>query len=111
MLVMFDVTVPVERKHAMTKVDRRGELIDLKGLLGSEEDYLRTMVEAIVQATTLRAPTGGMEARALLGLCDRYYLLTEIIDRADMRWHGDPGESVPAGNAWLYERCREVEGA
>ena len=26
-----------------------------------------------------------------------------------MLWHGDPGESVPAGNVWLYERCREVE--
>jgi len=28
-----------------------------------------------------------------------------------MLWHGDPGESVPAGNVWLYERCREVEAA
>ena len=27
-----------------------------------------------------------------------------------MQWHGDPGESVPPGNVWLYERCREVEG-
>src|SRR5215831_17000768 len=52
---------------------------------------------------------GGFEARALLGLCDRYFLLTHILGRNDMRWHGDPGESVPAGNAWLYERCREVE--
>jgi hypothetical protein len=56
-----------------------------------------------------RAPQGGMEARALLGLCDRYFLLTEIIGRSDMRWHGDPGEAVPAGNVWLYGRCREVE--
>jgi hypothetical protein len=39
MLVMFNVTVPMERKHAITKVDRRVELIDLKGLLGSDEDY------------------------------------------------------------------------
>src|SRR5262249_28023174 len=57
---------------------------------------------------TLRARSGGWEARALLGLCDRYFLLTEIIGRADMLWHGDPGESVPAGNAWLYERSRGV---
>src|SRR5262250_2364680 len=49
--------------------------------------------------------------RALLWLCDRYFLLTEIIGRSDMLWHGDPGESVPVGNVWLYERCREVEGA
>ena len=58
---------------------------------------------------TLRARSAGFEAQALLGLCDRYFLLTEIIGRADMLWHGNPGESVPAGNAWLYERCREVE--
>jgi hypothetical protein len=55
---------------------------------------------------TVRNPQGGMEAR----LCDRYYLLTEILGRADMLRHGDPGEAVPAGNASLYERCREVEG-
>jgi hypothetical protein len=60
---------------------------------------------------TQRARSRGWEARALLGLCDRYYLLTEILGRSDMLWHGDPGESVPAGNAWLYERCREVEAA
>ena len=58
---------------------------------------------------TRRPEGGGCEARALLGLCDRYYLLTEIIGRADMLWHGDIGESPPAGNVWLYERCREVE--
>src|SRR5262245_14922996 len=60
---------------------------------------------------TARARSGGWEARALLGLCDRYYLLTEILGRADMLWHGDPGESIPAGNVWLYARCREVEAA
>ena len=59
---------------------------------------------------TLRAPTGGMEARALLGLCDRYFLLTHVLGRSDMVWHGDLGESIPAGNVGLYERCREVEG-
>src|SRR5262249_15065793 len=48
-------------------------------------------------------------ARALLGLCDRYYLLLYILGRADLRWHGEPGAAVPAGNQWLYERCREVE--
>src|SRR5262245_25080450 len=64
----------------------------------------------MVRGTNAEGP-GGWEARALLGLCDRYYLLTEIIGRSDMLWHGDPGESVPAGNVWLYERCREVEAA
>jgi hypothetical protein len=60
---------------------------------------------------TLRAPQGGWEARALLGLCDRYYPLTEIIGRADMLWHGDPGESVPAGNVRLYGANPSTVGA
>ena len=57
---------------------------------------------------SLRGPPW-MEAPALLGLCDRYFLLTQIIGRSDLLWHGDPGESVPTGNVCLYERCQEVE--
>src|SRR5689334_12229971 len=87
MLVMFDVTVPVERKHTMTKVDRRGELIDLKGLLGSDGDYLRTMVEAIVQATLeaeMTAALGaekGARSAGRLGYRSGYYgrsLITRV---------------------------------
>ena len=68
--------------------------------------HAREFYEWFAQATRAE---GGFVARALLGLCDRYYLLTGIIGRSDMLWHGGPGESVPAGNVWLYERCREVE--
>jgi putative transposase len=87
MLVMFDVTVPVEGKHAMTKVDRRVELIDLKGLLGSDEDYLRTMVEAIVQATLAAEMTAavgaekGTRSAGRLGYRSGYYsrsLITRV---------------------------------
>src|SRR5689334_8086528 len=87
MLVMFDVTVPVEKKHTMTKVDRRGELIDLKGLLGSDGDYLRTMVEAIVQATLeaeMTAALGaekGARSAGRLGYRSGYYgrsLITRV---------------------------------
>lgn len=35
----------------MTKREGKAELVDLKALLAADEDYLRTMVEAIVQAT------------------------------------------------------------
>src|SRR5262249_6298582 len=51
MRVMFDVTAPVGRMHTMTKREGRSEAIDLKALLTGDEDYLRAMVEAIVQAT------------------------------------------------------------
>lgn len=50
MLVMFDVTDPV-RVHTMTKGEGKAEVIDLKGLLARDEDFVRAAVEALVQAT------------------------------------------------------------
>jgi hypothetical protein len=49
MLVMFDVTDPV-RVHTNTKGEGRPEVIDLKGLLARDEDFVRAAVEALVQA-------------------------------------------------------------
>ena len=49
MLVMFDVTDPV-RVHTMTKGEGRAEVIDIKELLARNEDFVRTAVEALVQA-------------------------------------------------------------
>ncbi len=40
--------------------------------------------------------------RAILGLCDRWYLATVLLRRTDLLTHGK-------GSAWLYDRCREVE--
>ena len=49
MLVMFDVTDPV-RVHTTTKGEGKAEVIDLKGLLARDEDFVRAAVEALVQA-------------------------------------------------------------
>jgi len=49
MLVMFDVTDPV-RVHTMTKGEGKAEVIDLKGLLARDEDFVRAALEALVQA-------------------------------------------------------------
>ncbi len=51
MLVMFDVTDSVEGMHARTKRVVRAELVDVKARMGGDTDYLRPMVQAIVQAT------------------------------------------------------------
>jgi putative transposase len=51
MRVIVEVTDPVERMHTMTKREGKAEIVELKGLLERDEDYLRTMVQAIVQAT------------------------------------------------------------
>lgn len=40
---------------------------------------------------------------AFLAANDRYFLFTELLHRKDARDHG------AVGNAWLYDRCREVE--
>jgi putative transposase len=51
MRVMFDVTDPHPRMHTMTKREGKTDPIDLKALLSADADFLRPMVEAIVQAT------------------------------------------------------------
>src|SRR5215831_4514124 len=59
MRVMCDVTDPVGRMHTMTKRECKAEAIDLKALLAADGDYLRTMIEAIVQATLEAERTAG----------------------------------------------------
>jgi putative transposase len=49
MLVMLQVTDPVERNHTMTKREGKGEVVDLKGLLRRDEDFVRSAVQALVQ--------------------------------------------------------------
>jgi putative transposase len=51
MLVMsLNVTAPVERNHAMTKREPKPELLDVKALLATQGDFLRPLVESVVQA-------------------------------------------------------------
>src|SRR5512142_475623 len=50
MRVMSDVTHPVEREHTMTKSQGKAEVVDLKGLLERDADFLRTVVVGAVQA-------------------------------------------------------------
>src|SRR5262252_8969262 len=49
MLVMSNVTDPC-RVHTMTKGEGKREVIDLKGLLARDADFVRAAVEALVQA-------------------------------------------------------------
>ena len=60
MLVMFDVTDPWKGMHTMTKREGKADGLDLKELLERDADFLRSAVEALVQAAleaemTLRA--------------------------------------------------------
>ncbi len=50
MQVMFDVTDPVEREHTMTKGQGTAEIIDLKGLLVGDADFIRAAVRGALEA-------------------------------------------------------------
>jgi len=53
MLVMLQVTDPVERDHTMTKREEKGEVVGLKGLLSRDEDFVRSTVQALVQEAVI----------------------------------------------------------
>src|SRR5260370_31783107 len=50
MLVMFEVTNPVERAHPMTRRQVKGEATELKAILSGDDDFLRTAVRAAIQS-------------------------------------------------------------
>jgi len=48
--------------HTMTKRESKAELVDLKALLARDQDYLRAMVESVVQATLEAEMTEALSA-------------------------------------------------
>ena len=51
MQVMSEVTNPLAREHTMTKVQGKGEVVDIKAVLADDADFLRTAVKAAIEAT------------------------------------------------------------
>ena len=63
MLVMFNVTNPCgEGEHAMTKGQPKLTDLDLKSLLASDGDFLRTMMDVAVQAVLEAEMTEALSA-------------------------------------------------
>ena len=62
MLVMFNVTNSSEREHTMTKQQVKTDFIDIKALVSEDGDYLRTMVQSIVEATLEAEMTSALGA-------------------------------------------------
>src|SRR5580704_6563720 len=50
MLVMFNVTNPVERAHTMTKRQAKTEASEIKAIVSGDDDFLRTAVRAAIQS-------------------------------------------------------------
>jgi putative transposase len=116
MRVMFAVTNPVEKVHTMTKREGKAGIIDGKGLLVRDEDFLWPAVERFLHAALEAEDDGGYwsgEARAhgtAVGLSQPL-----LRARAGDAW-GALEPQVPQDRAGrfsteLFERYQRVEKA
>src|SRR5260370_25942952 len=62
MVVMFDVTAPVEREHAMAKREATPAQFDWKAVLTSDEDGFRALLQTVVQEVLEAAMTEALQA-------------------------------------------------
>ena len=116
MLVMFDVTDPGKRMHAMTKHEGRAARLDGKALWSADPDYLRPMVQAIVQATLEAEMTEALQADkgertpARLGYRSGYYgrSLVTRVGTLELRV---PQDRVGRFSTELFERYQRAEKA
>jgi putative transposase len=116
MRVMFEVTDPVGRMHTMTKREAKAEAIDLKELLSEDVDYLRTMVESVVQATLEAEMTEavgagkGERSSGRLGYRSGYYgrSLNTRVGTLELRVPQDRQGRFSTG---LFERYQRSEKA
>src|SRR5579875_391087 len=116
MRVMSDVTDPVERMHTMTKREAKAGLIDLKARLAADHDYLRTMVETMVQATLEAEMTEAVAAEknertsARLGYRSGYYSRS-LITRVGTLELRVPQDRQGRFSTELFERYQRAEKA
>src|SRR5260370_10043879 len=62
MVVMFDVTDPVEREHAMAKREVTPAQLDWKAVLASDEDGFRALLQTVVQEVLEAEMTEALQA-------------------------------------------------
>src|SRR5580700_6775850 len=115
MLVMFDVTDPV-RVHTMTRSEGKSEVIDLKGLLARDEDFVRAAVEALVQAaleaemTEAIGAEKGERTEARLSYRSGYYTRS-LITRVGTLELRVPQDRLGRFSTELFERYQRSEKA
>jgi putative transposase len=115
MLVMFDVTDPV-RVHTMTKGEGKAEVIDIKGLLARDEDFVRSAVEALVQAaleaemTEAIGAAKGERSETRLSYRSGYYSRS-LITRVGTLELRVPQDRMGRFSTELFERYQRSEKA
>ena len=116
MLVMFDVTGPMEGMHAMTKRKDRTEGIDVKELLAADEDWLRAMVRTVVEATLeadMTAAVGaekGERTASRVGYRSGYYTRS-LVTRVGTLELRVPQDREGRFSTRLFERYQRSEKA
>src|SRR5260221_8618365 len=129
MVVMFDVTDPVEREHAMANREATPARHDWKAVLTSDEDGFRALLQTVVQEVLEAEMTEALQAEkgertaSRLGHRSGYYdrkLVTRIgvlelrvpQDRAGrfspepFRRYQPPGKRLGAALAGMYGQGR-----
>jgi putative transposase len=116
MRVMSDVTNPVARGHTMTKVQGRGEVIDVKGLLERDAAFIRTAVRSAIEAaleaemTEALCAEKGERTEARLGYRSGYYQRS-LITRVGTLELRVPQDRAGRFSTELFERYQRSEKA
>jgi putative transposase len=116
MLVMFDVTDPVERAHAMTKREATPAGLDWKAVLAGDEDGFRALLEGVVQevleAEMTEALQAGKGERAAsrLGYRSGYYE-RRLVTRVGVLELRVPQDRAGRFSTELFERYQRSEKA
>jgi putative transposase len=116
MQVMFDVTDPVEREHTMTKGQGTAEIIDLKGLLEGDAEFIRAAVRGALEAaleaemTEALGAEKGERTEARLGYRSGYYQRS-LITRVGTLELRVPQDRAGRFSTELFERYQRSEKA
>jgi putative transposase len=116
MRVMFAVTNPLAREHTMTKVQGKGEVIDLKGLMERDGDFIRAAVKAALEAaleaemTEQLGAAKGERTETRLGYRSGYYHRS-LITRVGTLELRVPQDRAGRFSTDLFERYQRSEKA
>jgi len=116
MVVMFDVTDPVERAHAMTKREVTPGGVDWKAVLASDEDGFRALLERVVQEVLEAEMTEALQAgkgertAGRLGYRSGYYD-RRLVTRAGVLELRVPQDRAGRFSTELFERYQRSEKA
>jgi putative transposase len=116
MRVMVEITNPLAREHTMTKVQGKGEVIDLKGLMERDGDFIRAAVQAALEAaleaemTEQLGAAKGERTEARLGYRSGYYHRS-LITRVGTLELRVPQDRAGRFSTDLFERYQRSEKA